>query len=249
MTARAVGGMMPRRGGLQLSGRAARGGGNQARQPSVQGARRTTAVQAAAKATDANDASLVQRLQAGDAGAFTELVRRYQDRVFNTAWRICGNAEDARDVTQDAFLKAYESIGSFRRASGFYTWVFRIAVNLAISHRRATKRHPTQSLDAPAEPHLARSQAATLASRVQERQAHDPARGAMSAEMQGHVVAALQELDDEFRSVIVLRDIEGFDYRQIADILGIAPGTVKSRLHRGRLALRKLLAPVLGLEA
>ena len=225
------------------------GPGNRHRRPGVQGNRRTTAVQAAAKATGANDASLVQRLQTGDAGAFTELVRRYQDRVFNTAWRICGNAEDARDVTQEAFIKAYESIGSFRGASGFYTWVFRIAVNLAISHRRTTKRRATQSLDAPAEPHLAGSQAATLAARVQETQENNPAEGAMSAEVRGHVVTALQELDEEFRSVIVLRDIEGFDYRQIADILDIAPGTVKSRLHRGRLALRKLLEPVLGLEA
>ncbi len=206
-------------------------------------------MQAAAKATGPNDAALVQRLQAGDAGAFTELVLRYQDRVFNAAWRICGNAEDARDVTQDAFLKAYESIGSFRGASGFYTWVFRIAVNLAISHRRSMKRRPTQSLDAPAEHHLAGSQAATLAARVQEQQPHDPASRGMSSEMQGHVVTALQQIDDEFRAVIVLRDIEGFDYRQIADILDVAPGTVKSRLHRGRLALRKLLAPVLGLEA
>jgi len=206
-------------------------------------------VQAAAKATGADDASLVERLQAGDTGAFAELVRRYQDRLFNTAWRICGNAEDARDVTQDAFIKAYESISSFRGASGFYTWVFRIAVNLAISHRRSMKRRPTQSLDAPAEPHLAGSQAATLAARVQEKASHDPASRAMTSEMQGHVVAALQELEDEFRTVIVLRDIEGFDYQQIADVLGIAPGTVKSRLHRGRLALRRLLEPVLGTEA
>lgn len=156
------------------------GPGNRDRQPGVQGNRRTIAVQAAAKATGANDASLVQRLQAGDAGAFTELVRRYQDRLFNTAWRICGNAEDARDVTQEAFIKAYESIGSFRGASGFYTWVFRIAVNLAISHRRTTKRRATQSLDAPAEPHLAGSQAATLAARVQETRANNPADGAMA---------------------------------------------------------------------
>jgi len=187
-------------------------------------------------------------MQAGEMTAFTELVRRYQDRVFNTVWRICGHLEDARDLTQDAFLKAYESIGSFRGQSGFYTWLFRIAVNLAISHRRSAKRRLTQSLDATPEAGLAGSQAATLAARMQEKVPHNPAAQAMSAEIHGHVVAALQKLDDEFRAVIVLRDIEGFDYSQIAEVLGIAPGTVKSRLHRGRLALRKILAPLLGQE-
>ena len=205
-------------------------------------------MEAAAKATGFEDAALVRRMQAGEMTAFTELVRRYQDRVFNAVWRICGNLEDARDLTQDAFLKVYERIGSFRGQSGFYTWLFRIAVNLAISHRRSAKRRRTQSLDATPEAGLAGSQAASLAARMQEKVPHNPSGQAMSAEIHGHVVAALQKLDDEFRAVIVLRDIEGFDYSQIAEVLGVAPGTVKSRLHRGRLALRKILAPVLGQE-
>ena len=205
-------------------------------------------MQAAAKATGFKDAALVQRVQAGDMTAFTELVRRYQDRVFNTVWRICGHSDDARDLTQDAFLKAYESIGSFRGHSGFYTWLFRIAVNLAISHQRTAKRRPAQSLDAAPEAGTGGSQAATLAARMQEKMAHNPAGEAIKTEIHGHVVAALQKLDDEFRAVIVLRDIEGFDYGRIAEVLGIAPGTVKSRLHRGRLALRTLLAGVLGQE-
>jgi RNA polymerase sigma-70 factor (ECF subfamily) len=202
-------------------------------------------VEAAAKATDASDASLVERLQGGDMAAFTAIVQRYQDRVYNAVWRVCGHTEDARDLTQEAFLKAYESIGSFRGHSAFYTWLFRIAMNVALSHRRKAKRRPTRSLDAPAEPHLADSQAATLAARVQERTAHDPADGVQARELHGHVAQALQQLDEEFRFVVVLRDIEGFDYQQIGDVLGIAPGTVKSRLHRGRMALRKMLQPVL----
>ncbi|MHC4092358.1 MAG: sigma-70 family RNA polymerase sigma factor, partial [Planctomycetota bacterium] len=214
----------------------------------VQTVEGSAGLEAAAKATGFEDALLVQRVQAGEMTAFTELVRRYQDRVFNAVWRICGNAEDARDVTQDAFLKAYESIASFRGQSGFYTWLFRIAVNLAISHRRSMKRRPTQSLDAVPQDGLGGSQAASLAARMQEKVPHNPAHEAMSSEIQGHVVAALHKLDDEFRSVIVLRDIEGFDYGQIAEVLDIAPGTVKSRLHRARLALRKLLAPMLGQE-
>ncbi len=205
-------------------------------------------MEAAAKATKRSDASLIAELQGGDMTAFAELVHRYQDRVFNTVWRICGHAEDARDLTQEAFVKAYESIGSFRRQSGFYTWLFRIAVNVALSHRRSAKRRPTQSLDAPADPRLAGSQAATLAARMKEKTAHNPADGASESEIHGHVVAALHKLEEDFRAVIVLRDIEGFDYRQIGEILGVAPGTVKSRLHRGRMALRELLKPLLGQE-
>jgi len=202
-------------------------------------------VEAAAKATEVSDGWLVERLRTGDMAAFAKLVVRYQDRVYNAVWRICGHADDAQDLTQDAFLKAYESIGSFRGRSGFYTWLFRIAVNLAISHRRTLKRRGTRSLDAPGAPNIEGSQAAGLGRRMQEKVPHDPAEGAISSEIHGHVAAALRQLEDEFRAVIVLRDIEGFDYHQIGEVLDIPPGTVKSRLHRGRLALRRLLEPVL----
>ncbi len=207
--------------------------------------RGTDIVEAAARLTERDDQALVRCLQAGDMSAFAELVLRYQDRVYNAVWRICGHAEDARDLTQDAFIKAYESIGSFQGASSFYTWLFRIAVNLALSHGRTMKRRKTQSLDVPTRPSVAGSQAATLAARMQENIASDPAQPAMVNEMHGHVIAALGMLEDDFRAVIVLRDIEDFDYARIGEVLGIATGTVKSRLHRGRLALRKLLEPVL----
>lgn len=202
-------------------------------------------MEAAAKATELSDGYLVERFQGGDMAAFAGLIRRYQDRVFNTVWRVCGQADDAADLTQEAFLKAYESIGQFRGQSSFYTWLFRIAVNLAISHRRSRKRRGMQSLDAPAMSDTTGSQAESLGRRIQEKTACDPAAGAMNNELHGYVVAALHELEDDFRAVIVLRDLEGFDYRQIGEILDIAPGTVKSRLHRGRLALRRLLEPVL----
>jgi len=196
----------------------------------------------AGKGTDLQDARLVQRLQSGDMSALAGLVERYQDRVYNAVWRICGHVEDARDVTQEAFLRACESIGSFRGQAGFYTWIFRIAVNLALTHRRSMKRRPTMSLDAlPAEG----DSAASLAARVRERTPHDPEVEAGDTEIQGHVAAALHRLEDEFRAVIVLRDLEGFDYARIAEVLGIAPGTVKSRLYRARIALRKMLEPVL----
>ncbi|MCP4246925.1 MAG: sigma-70 family RNA polymerase sigma factor [bacterium] len=204
-------------------------------------------MEAAAKATRSDEPGLIRRMQAGEMAAFAELVRRYQDRVYNTVWRICSHTEDARDLTQEAFLKAQQSIGSFRGQSGFYTWVFRIAVNLAISHRRKAGRRRTQSLDAPAGGGDA-EQAGGLAARMQEKVPSSPAGEAMKSEIHGHVAAALERLDDEFRTVVVLRDIEGLDYRQISEVLGIATGTVKSRLHRARVALREALGPVLQQE-
>ena len=93
------------------------------------------------------DVQLIEKVKAGQTEAYGELVRKYQDRVFNTCWRICGHLEDARDLTQEAFLKTFDNLASFRHQSGFYTWVYRVAVNLAISHRRSAKRRQTVSLD------------------------------------------------------------------------------------------------------
>ncbi len=206
------------------------------------------AVEAAARATDQTDLALTRRLQAGDMSAFGELVQRYQDRVYNTVWRICGQAEDARDLTQDAFIKAYQSIGSFRGQATFYTWLFRIAVNLTLSSMRSARRRGTVSLDAPLQAESGNHQASSLAARMQDRSLKDPSTRACQTESHAQVVRALNKLDEEFRAVVVLRDMEGFDYRQIADILGIAPGTVKSRLHRARSALRDMLEPMLARE-
>ncbi|MFQ5489963.1 MAG: RNA polymerase sigma factor [Phycisphaerae bacterium] len=192
--------------------------------------------------------ALARRLQAGDMSAFAELIQRYQDRVYNTVWRICGHAEDARDLTQDAFLKAHQSIGSFRGQATFYTWLFRIAVNLTLSSRRAARRRGTVSLDAPLQATSGNHQASNLAARMQDPSPHDPSDRQAATELHDQVVGALNKLDEEFRAVVVLRDMEGFDYRQIAEALGIAPGTVKSRLHRARSALRDMLEPMLAPE-
>lgn len=190
------------------------------------------------------DAALVQQAQSGHVESFGLLVERYQDRVFNACWRICGNLEDARDVTQEAFLKALTGLGGFERKSGFQTWVFRIAVNLAISHRRKMKLRATVSLDQAADP--SGSQAETLAARVEALRTSDPSSAAEQAELQRRAAAALQRLDDDHKAVVVLRDIEGLDYREIAAILDVPTGTVKSRLHRARLELRDaVLAPAL----
>ena len=179
-------------------------------------------------------------MQAGRTEAFGELVEQYQDRIFNTCWRICGSLEDARDITQDAFLKALTSISDFHGKSAFYTWLFRIAVNMALSHRRKMKHRATTSLDRSMD--QSGSQAEGLAGRMVETKAGDPAAQVQEAELATLAVKALQELEDDHRAVVVLRDIEGMDYRDIASILGIATGTVKSRLHRARMALRMALS-------
>jgi len=192
------------------------------------------------------DDALVERVKQGQTEAYGELVRRYQDRVFNACWRICGHLEDARDLTQEAFLKAFEGLGNFRQQSGFYTWIFRVAVNLSLSHRRNDHRRRRVSLDAGAA--ATGTQADELARRVRDESDDDPTRGPVEAELHAAVAGALQRLDDDHRAVIVLRDIEGFDYQEIARILQIPLGTVKSRLFRARIALQQAIDPAITRE-
>ena len=182
-----------------------------------------------------DDHALVEQVKAGQTQSYGELVRRYQDRIFNTCWRICGHLEDARDLTQEAFLKAFEGLDGYRHESGFYTWIFRVATNLAISHRRSAGRERAL-LDGQAG--IARTQADALARRI-EQSGGDSSEDARASS--ARVAALLQTLDDDHRAVVVLRDIEGFDYQQIGAILGLPAGTVKSRLHRARMALREAI--------
>ena len=187
------------------------------------------------------DFELIQKVKNGQTEAYGQLVRKYQDRVFNACWRICGHLEDARDLTQEAFLRALENISAFRQRSGFYTWIFRVAVNLALSHRRRDGRRRTISLDQPTDPRG--TQAADLGRRAAKERGDDPAASASNAELQARVTRALQGLDDDHRAVVVLRDIEGMNYSEIGEILDIPAGTVRSRLHRARMALRQAVLP------
>ncbi len=184
---------------------------------------------------------LIEQVQSKDFEAYGRFVRLHQDRVFNTCWRICGNLEDARDLTQEAFLRGMQSLADFRGQSSLYTWVFRIAVNLALSHKRKGKTRQTLSLDWS--PLAEGTQAAELAKRMHDARAETPEKATADAELQGEVIKALNALDADHRAVIVLRDIEGFGYREIAEILEVAPGTVKSRLHRARITLREAIKP------
>ena len=204
---------------------------------------------ARATAISFQDADLVEQVRDGDTAAFGQLVAKYQDRLYNTVWRICGHVDDARDLTQEAFLKALESLDGFGGKSSFYTWLFRIGVNVAISHQRQGRRRMTVSLeDGPERWQVNRQGVALAQSARRARVGHDddPATGARQAETNEIVVAALGELDDDQRAVLVLRDIESLDYEHIADVLAVPVGTVKSRVHRARMALREKLRPRLG---
>ncbi len=187
------------------------------------------------------DTALLEQCRRGDMQAFGSLVAKYQDRVFNVILRICQNPADAEELAQETFLKALEGIETFRGRSRFYTWLFRIAVNAAISHQRRAGRirfHPLPDVDGMAQPAPLHG-AAGLGRRPRDPR---PDQAAITRENHQCVLRALTDLEEEFRVVVVLRDIEDMDYKQIARVLDVPAGTVKSRLHRGRLILREKLS-------
>lgn len=190
-----------------------------------------------------DDSALVEQTRRGDMQAFGTLVAKYQDRIFNMILRMCHNHADAEELTQDAFLRAMDKISQFRGNSRFYTWLFRIAANLALSHRRRGGRVKFQSMTGLDD--QGSTQADRLTAALAARRQESPEKQAMSAETSRRVAQAIEDLDDEFRLVIILRDIEGMNYEEIAEVTGAAGGTVKSRLHRARLSLREKLADLI----
>jgi RNA polymerase sigma-70 factor (ECF subfamily) len=188
-----------------------------------------------------SDEDLVQRVLAGNSDAFDELVGRYQDRVFNTLARMCGSPQEAEDLAQETFLKAFRALGSFRQGSKFYTWLFRIAVNTGFSRRRQEVRrkvHEGGRLDAGGS---GDSDELSLEAVIPDRKDTDPAKILERETLRARVREGLQEIDPDYRSILVLRDIEGMDYESIAESLDITTAAVKSRLHRARLELARIL--------
>lgn len=179
----------------------------------------------------ADDYGLIAACLAGKTEAFGQLVSRYQDRLFNTVIRLMDNPEDARDVVQEAFLNAYQSLHAFKGDSLFFTWLYRIAVNTAISYRRKHKvllRLHQGSDDnhlEPADPSGESRPGHALEMAEEERRVHE----------------ALARLSAEHRAVLVMKDLEGQKYEDMAEILAVPIGTIRSRLHRARLELRDVL--------
>ncbi|HEU5115989.1 MAG TPA: sigma-70 family RNA polymerase sigma factor [Isosphaeraceae bacterium] len=178
-----------------------------------------------------DDQELVEASRAGTPEAFGVLVRRYQNRLYPTLLRLTGSPDDACDLLQDAFLRAYEKLDCFQGESSFYTWIYRIAVNLALSDRRKRKvagRSP-KSFDAE------------MAEPSSDAASSDPSLPLERAEREQRIVEALGQLHPDQRAVIVLKDLDGQRYDEIAALLRIPIGTVRSRLHRARSELRILL--------
>jgi RNA polymerase sigma-70 factor, ECF subfamily len=187
------------------------------------------------------DVALLQRAQRGDRAAYGQIVVLYQDRLYNAVLRLVGDRDEALELTQEAFTRGLANLKSFRGDASPYTWLFRIAVNLAISQLRKVQRQRTFSLDhAPANGrhHDSDDQASGLVDRVAQDRSETPPQRVERREREQAVLAALGRLDAEYRAVLVMRDIEGFDYQQMADVLSLPLGTLKSRLFRARLALR-----------
>ena len=184
-----------------------------------------------------SDARLVEAALGGDRDAFGDLVCRYQDRLFNTMLRIAGSREDAADAVQDAFVQAYVKLGSFRGDAQFFTWLYRIAMNVALSRRR--RRRPTGSLEA----------AKDEAGEEPMDAAVGPPDRVLAEERAEQVKSALADLGDQHRKILVLRELEGCSYEVIAEILELPVGTVRSRLFRARLQLREKMRSLWGEEA
>lgn len=188
-------------------------------------------VRSADAIVNTDDRRLIAECLAGHSAAFGLLVRRHQDRLFNAVLRVVDQPEDAADVVQDAFLNAYQSLNSFKGDSEFFTWLYRIAFNAAISLRR--KRKAVLSIDG-----LPDSKAADP---VDPSEYTRPGRALERSEEDAQLLSALTKLSPEHKAVLVLKDLEGQRYEEIAAILDVPIGTVRSRLHRARLELRDLL--------
>jgi RNA polymerase sigma-70 factor (ECF subfamily) len=183
-----------------------------------------------------DDLQLIRSTLAGDRNAFGELVLRHQDRLYSTLVRMLGSAHDARDVSQDAFLLAYQKLGTFRQESSFYAWLFRIAYHAAVNNRRRVQRTPMpvpglgESTDLD-HPDLSLPEA-PIEARESELQLHQ----------------ALQQLPEDYRAALLLKELEGLPYEEIAELMHCPVGTVRSRIHRARQMLRDRLFRVIERE-
>jgi RNA polymerase sigma-70 factor (ECF subfamily) len=206
----------------------------------VTGTLTPSAAEAAMTAPASEEAPLVAALKAGDAAAFETLVRTHAGRMLAVARRFLRSESDAADAVQEAFVSAFRSIGRFAGDSRLSTWLHRITVNAALMRLRSESRRPAASLE-------------DLQPRFDDTGHHaaavpswspGPVSEAESAELRRRVRERIDELPEPHRTVLLLRDIEEFDTERTAELLGITPGAVKTRLHRARLALRTLLEPM-----
>ena len=185
------------------------------------------------------EAQFIERLKRGDAAAFETLVNERSGEIYGLLYRLTESTEEARDLTQETFLRAFQSIGHFRGESDLRTWIYRIAINQARNRWRwwrRRRRDSTISIDAPAA-----NGHPSLVGTLKSEDGRDPEKDALAHERERALRKALSTLKRVYREAVVLRDIEGFAYEEIAVALDISIGTVKSRLARGRQELRRKL--------
>jgi RNA polymerase sigma-70 factor, ECF subfamily len=187
---------------------------------------------------DDSDQQLVERVQAGDKAAFDLLVRKYQHRVLKLVSRFVSDAAEAEDVAQEAFLKAYRALASFRGDSAFYTWLYRIAINTAKNALVSNRRRPVDfDLD------LQDPEQYDRHARLKE--GDTPEGVLLTEEIRSVVERAMEQLPEDLRTAIVLRELEGLSYEEIAEAMDCPVGTVRSRIFRAREAIDKKLKPLL----
>jgi len=185
-----------------------------------------------------SDRLLVERVQRGDKAAFDLLVRKYQHKIVKLVTRYVHDGSEALDVSQEAFIKAYRAIHGFRGDSAFYTWLYRIAINTAKNHLMAEGRRP---LDRGVD--LQDPDQYDMQARLRDNDT--PERLLLTDEIQRTVEQAIEELPEDLRTAIVLREIEGMSYEQIAEAMSCPVGTVRSRIFRAREAIDRRLRPLL----
>jgi RNA polymerase sigma-70 factor (ECF subfamily) len=198
-------------------------------------------IQEQLKNTDVNisidEATLVAQARSGNMESVERLILKYQDRVYNTILKLCGNADDAAELTQDTFVRVIQGLKNFKGQSSFYTWMFRIAVNLTLNFCKKNSRVGFQPLQSEPDEELKKQ----LKDYLIDKTSPQPPEIAATKEMHSLILKALEKLDADQKAAVVLCDIEQMNYAEIAETLDIEIGTVKSRIARGRRNLREIL--------
>jgi RNA polymerase sigma-70 factor (ECF subfamily) len=184
------------------------------------------------------DQALVERVQAGDKAAFDILVQKYQNKIIQLAYRYVHDQDEAMDIAQEAFIKAYKALGRFRGDSAFYTWIYRIAINTAKNYLVASNRRPPKAdIDA--------GDAEQYEGATGLREYATPERMLLRDELKETIAGAIENLPDDLRTAITLRELEGMSYEEIAQAMDCPIGTVRSRIFRARDAIDDKLRPLL----
>ncbi|MFB0527049.1 MAG: RNA polymerase sigma factor [bacterium] len=185
-----------------------------------------------------SDDILVKKSQKGDYPSFEELVKRYEKKIYNLAYRIMGNREDASDVLQETFLQAFKKLASFKGKARFSTWLYRIAVNICLMKKRKGKRMETVSLDIP----ILTKKEDEIKRELRDDWSESPLATLENEEVKKNLSKAIDSLPEEYRTVFLLRGLNGLSNEEVANVLKISLPAVKSRLHRARLFLRDKLS-------